>query len=103
MPRSGSTGCRKAALPALPPWTRNSTAVRGWPVGGKFLEPAGMVGGVERSAFGHRGMDVVAEHGSDHVHDVVPVVAQSRETLYGRPGFRWIVSEQLVGHDLVQC
>src|SRR6266516_3879241 len=53
---------------------------------GEFVEPPGVAARIERLVFVHGRVDVVADHPCDHVHDVVPVVAERGQPLHGRPG-----------------
>jgi hypothetical protein len=72
------------------------------PVAWQFVKPLGVVARIERPVFVHGLIEVAADHGGDHVHDVVPVVAESDQPLDGLPGFGRVVGQQLAGDNLMQ-
>ncbi len=69
---------------------------------GQFVEPPGVVAWIEPPVLCQGAVEVVADHGGDHVHDVVPVVALAGQPLNGLPCLGRVVGQQLTRDDLVQ-
>src|SRR5258706_11169426 len=46
-------------------------------------------------------MDIVAYQSRDHVHDVMPVIAEASEPLNRLPRLGWVVSQQLIRDHLM--
>ena len=56
-----------------------------WPVAGQFAQPPGVGGRVGLAVFLERRVDVLGDQRGDHVHDVVPVIAEPGEALNRLP------------------
>src|SRR6266567_9474706 len=59
-------------------WSMRAGCLRWRPAAGQFVQPPGVVARIELPMLLHGPVKVVADHGCDHVHDVVPVVAPLR-------------------------
>ncbi len=71
------------------------------PVAGQFVQPPGVVARIELPMLLHGPVKVVADHGCDHVHDVVPVVAEGGEPLHRLPCPGRVIGQQLARDNLV--
>src|SRR6266516_1828390 len=90
-------GARLATWPDGSLWTYGQCGagcLRWRPVAGQFVQPPGVVARIELPMLLHGPVKVVADHGCDHVHDVVPVVAEGAEPLHRLPCPGRVIGQQ---------